>query len=115
MALDKPIADYDTVQTWRSGLSEQWGEEPDMTARTSALESFCDFAGVDPDALIAACTREVESGKRIRIKARRESSEKIAEFQAASGGNARERQKLGNTIRSFFIHNGIFMQAGLSD
>ncbi len=114
MALDQPIADYETVQTWRSGLSEQWGEEPDMTVRTSALERFCEFTGKDPDVLIAECTREVESGKRIRIKARREFSEKIAGFQAASGGSAREQQKLGNTIRSFFIHNGIFMQAGLS-
>ncbi len=114
MALDKPIADYETARTWRRGLSEQWGEEPDMTVRTSALDRFCEFAGKDPDVLIAECTRQVESGKRIRIKARREYSEKIAEFQAASGGTARERQKLGNTIRSFFIHNGIFMQAGLS-
>ena len=114
MALAKPVADYDTVQTWRNGLSEQWGEDPDMTARTSALERFSDFAGNDPDALIADCTRQVESGKRIRIKARREYSEKIAEFQAASGGSAREQLRLGNTIRSFFIHNGIFMQAGLS-
>lgn len=114
MALEKPIADYETVQTWRTGLSEQWGEEPDMTARTGTLERFCELAGKDPDTLIAECTREVESGKRIRIKARRESSELIAEFQKAEGGNAREQQKLGNTIRSFFIHNGIFMQAGLT-
>ena len=114
MGLAKAIADYDTVQTWRSGLNEQWGEEPDMTARTSALERFCDTVGKDPDALIAECTRQVEAGKRIRIKARRQFSEQIAEFQAASGGSAREQLKLGNTIRSFFIHNGIFMQAGLS-
>ena len=114
MALGKPIADFETVQTWRSGLTEQWGEEPDMTARVNALERFCDSVGKDPDALIAECTREVEAGKRIRIKARRQFSEQIAEFQAASGGSAREQLKLGNTIRSFFIHNGIFMQAGLS-
>ena len=114
MALGKPIAEFETVQTWRSGLAEQWGEEPDMTARVDALERFCDSVGKDPDALIAECTREVEAGKRIRIKARRQFSEQIAEFQAASGGSARDQLKLGNTIRSFFIHNGIFMQAGLS-
>ena len=114
MAPGKPIADYETIQTWRSGLSEQWGEEPDMTARASALGRFCEFAGKDPDALIAECTRQVESGTRIRIKARRQYSDKIAQFQAASGGSARDQLKLGNTIRSFFIHNGIFMQAGLS-
>ena len=114
MALAKPIADFESVQTWRSGLAEQWGEEPDMTARVDALERFCDSVGKDPDALIAECTREVEGGKRIRIKVRRQFSEQIAEFQAASGGSARDQLKLGNTIRSFFIHNGIFMQAGLS-
>jgi len=114
VALAKPIADFETVQTWRSGLAEQWGEEPDMTARVDALERFCDSVGKDPDALIAECTREVEGGKRIRIKVRRQFSDQIAEFQAASGGSARDQLKLGNTIRSFFIHNGIFMQAGLS-
>jgi hypothetical protein len=114
VALDKPIADYETVQAWRSGLREQWGDEPDMAARLAVLERFCAATGKDPDAMIADCTRQVESGKRIRIKARREYSEKIAEFQAAPGGTPREQQKLGNTVRSFFIHNGIFMQAGLS-
>ncbi len=114
MALAKPVAEYETVRTWRNCLSEQGGEDPDMTARASVLERFSDFASKDPDALVADCTRQVEGGKRIRIKARREYSEKIAEFQAASGGSAREQLKLGNTIRSFFIHNGIFMQAGLS-
>ena len=58
MALAKPIADFETVQTWRSGLAEHWGEEPDMTARVNALERFCDSVGKDPDALIAECTRE---------------------------------------------------------
>jgi hypothetical protein len=114
VALDKPIADYETVTTWRNGLKEQWGDEPDMTSRHETLQRFCAFAGTDPDTMIADCTREVESGKRIRIKARREYSEKIAEFQASEGGSAREQGKLGNVVRSFFIHNGIFMQAGLS-
>jgi hypothetical protein len=114
VTFDKPIAEYATVQTWRDGLREQWGDEPDMAPRLETLGSFCDFAGTDPDTMIAACTREVESGKRIRIKARREYSEKIAEFQAEMGGTPREQMKAGNVVRSFFIHNGIFMQAGLS-
>jgi hypothetical protein len=114
VAFDKPIAEYATVQTWRDGLKEQWGDEPDMAPRLETLGSFCDFAGTDPDTMIAECTREVESGKRIRIKARREYSEKIAAFQEALEGSAREQMKAGNVVRSFFIHNGIFMQAGLS-
>jgi hypothetical protein len=116
VVLAKPAADYAAVKTWRSGLKAQWGEEPaDFSDRVALLERFCDLAGRDPDVMIEDCTREVDSGKRIRIKARREYSEKIAEFQASSAGDARAQGRVGNVIRSFFIHNGIFMQAGLAD
>jgi hypothetical protein len=108
-----PLSEYETVEAWCNGLREQWGEEPDMTQRLGVLERFCAFAGKDPDAIIAECTRHVESGKRIRIKARREYTQKITEFQEAEGGDARAQARTGNTLRSFFIYNGIFMQAGL--
>lgn len=108
------IADYASVQQWVRGLKEQWGEEPDMAERYQVLQRFVDFTGTDPDTMIEACTRQVESGKRIRIKGRREYSEKIAEFQATVEGNPRQQSKAANYIRSFFIHNGIFMQAGLA-
>jgi hypothetical protein len=115
VGLEKPAADYASVQTWRRSLVEQWGEEPaDFDQRVAALERFCELTGRDPDQMIADCTRVVESGKRIRIKGRREYSERIAEFQASAGVDRREQGRAGNTIRSFFIHNGIFMQAGLS-
>jgi hypothetical protein len=108
-------ADYATVKAWRKGLAEQWGAEPeDFDQRVAMLERFSALTGRNPDEMIADCTREVESGKRIRIKARREYSEKIDEFQASEGGDERAQGRAGNTIRSFFIHNGIFMQAGLA-
>jgi hypothetical protein len=109
------IADYDSVRQWARGLKEQWGDEPDMEQRYGVLQRFADFAGKDPDTMIADCTRDVESGKRIRIKARREYTEKIAAFQAMVEGSARQQSKSANFVRSFFIHNGIFMQAGLGD
>jgi hypothetical protein len=116
VSLDKPAADYTTVQTWRAGLKEQWGEEPtDFDSRVSQLERFCALTGRTPDEMIEDCTREVESGKRIRVKARREYSQKIAELQASADGDARTQARAANVIRSFFIHNGIFMQAGLID
>lgn len=114
MALGKPVRDYAAVQTWLHGLTEQWGELPsDMGARLEVLERFCEFVERDPDSLIQECSREVEGGKRIRIKARRLYSEKIAEFQLSVEGDARSQGRAGNTIRSFLIHNGIFMQAGV--
>ena len=103
-----------SIETWRKGLIEQWGEAPsDFDRRVEVVARFCQFVGQEPDGLISACTREVESGKRIRIKERRLYTEKIAEFQESLDGDAREKGRAGNVIRSFFIHNGIFMQAGV--
>jgi hypothetical protein len=109
------ISDCMTVRTWVGGLREQWGEEPaDMAARIETLERFCAFVERGPDDVIAECSREVEGGKRIRIKKRREYSEKIEEFQATVDGDARAQTRTGNVVRSFMIHNGIFMQGGVS-
>jgi hypothetical protein len=114
MVLAKDIRQYDTVKTWLQGLREQWGREPeDVEARLEALKEFCQFVGRDPDTIIAECVREAEGGKRIRLKGRRFYNEKIAEFQASVGGDSRTRAQWGNTIRSFLIHNGIFLQSGL--
>lgn len=109
------ISDHAAVLAWVDGLREQWGEEPpDMGARIEMLERFCAFVEREPDAIIAECAREVEGGKRIRIKKRRFFSEKIEEFQASVDGDARAQTRAGNVVRSFMIHNGIFMQGGVS-
>ncbi len=108
------LKDQQTIKTWLHGLTEQWGEAPsDFDHRVALVGQFCEFVEQDPDTLIAACCREVESGKRIRIKERRFFTEKIAEFQESVDGDARAQGRAGNVIRSFFIHNGIFMQAGV--
>jgi hypothetical protein len=109
------MAESAAVQTWVNGLREQWGEEPaDMAARIETLARFSEFVERDPDTIIDECCREVEGGKRIRLKKRRFYSEKIEEFQGSVDGDARAQTRAGNVVRSFMIHNGIFMQGGVS-
>jgi len=99
---------------WEAGLREQWGEEPgDMADRVETLARFCGFVEREPDAIIEECSREVEGGKRIRIKKSRFYSERIDEFQRSVDGDARAQTRAGNVVRSFMIHNGIFMQGGV--
>ena len=114
MELTKPLVEYETVQAWFQGLKEHWGEEPpDKEGKLRMLLSFCEMVDKDPDAIVAECSREVDSGKRIRIKARRLYTEKIEEFKATADGGPRDQGKAANTIRSFMIHNGIFMQGSV--
>lgn len=111
MELPESLEEYETVRTWFSGLREHWGEEPpDKEGKLATLRSFCEMVAKDPDAIVDECSREVEGGKRIRIKVRRLYSEKIEEFKASVQGGPRDQGKAANTVRSFMIHNGIFMQ-----
>ena len=114
MAAAEEIRDYPSVQTWFQGLREQWDEEPDdVDLRLEVLGRFCQFVERDPDTIIRECLREAEGGKRISIKGRRFFDERIREFQASVVGDARTQAQWGNMVRSFLIHNGIFLQSGL--
>lgn len=114
MELAKPIESYETVRTWFDGLRAQWGEEPvGKEAKLAALEGFCRFVEKDPDEIIEECSRAVEGGKRIRIKGRRFYSEKIDEYKDLVDGGPREQGRTANAVRSFLIHNGIFIQGGV--
>lgn len=110
----KPIQEFDTVRTWFQGLRDQWGEDPDdRDQRLEALASFCAFVDKDPDTVIRECVRESESGKRISVKGRRAYNDKIAEWQASLPDDRPAQARAGNAVRSFLIHNGIFLQSGL--
>jgi hypothetical protein len=112
-SLDKPLDEYESVKTWFNGLREQSGVDPAADpSRLQYLKEFCEFAGLDPDEAVRACLL-IKEGKdtKISIKGRRSMAERIAEYQEK--GEARNRARRGNTIRSFLIHNGILLQSGI--
>jgi len=105
------LTDYNSVQTWIAGVHDQSGVSPENdTKRLQVLAEFCACTEKNPDQIIDDCLRDVEGGKKIRVKGRRFYAEKIAEFeQQAEGGLGEKRQK-ANYIRSFLIHNGVLLQ-----
>jgi hypothetical protein len=112
--LPKPVQEFESVHTWFRGLRDQWGEDPDdWQERLDALAAFCAFADKAPDTMIRECVRESEAGKRIRAKGRQFYNDKIAEWQASLPGDKPRQARAGNAVRSFLIHNGIFLQSGL--
>lgn len=114
MPLPQPVEEFDAVRTWHQGLLEQWGEDPDdWEQRLQSLAAFCAFVDKDPDTVIKECVRQSESGKRISAKGRRFYNDKIAEWQSSLPGDRPAQAREGNAVRSFLIHNGIFLQSGL--
>jgi hypothetical protein len=113
-AIDRPIEDYRTVAVWFDDYRKQWaGRAEDLTSRLDILRRFCEFVGKDPDAVIQECLRTADGETKISISGRRFYDEKVREFQESVEGDAHLRVRWGNTIRSFLIHNGIFLQSGL--
>ena len=105
------LHDRKTVQTWLAGVHEQSGVSPENDAkRMQVLAEFCTFVDKAPDQIIDECLRDVEGGKKIRVKGRRFYAQKIAEFEQQAEGSASEKRQKANYIRSFLIHNGVLLQ-----
>jgi hypothetical protein len=96
------LTDYATVRTWLR--STGWDEND---SRLGLLREFCETVERNPDQMIDECLRLVTEGQfKLRGKTRRGYVERIEEFEEGHGGRAR-----GNVVRSFFIHNGVPIQA----
>lgn len=109
------MAEYASVQTWLDGLRQHWGGDPaaDDPDRLPMLEAFCLYANRDPDQIIKETTMLKDGEKRIRTKGRERYSHLIDEWQATIEGSRIRKGKAGNTVRSFLIHNGVLLAAGM--
>jgi hypothetical protein len=114
-AVLSPMSEYAAVKTWLEDLRQQWGTDPlqDDPDCVQAVERFCRFVDKDPDAMIRECFIRKEGQKKISYKGRTFYYNKIAEFQDSLDEEARNKVRIGNHVRSFFIHNGVFMQSGM--
>ena len=110
-----PLTEYGTVQTWLDGLRQHWGGDPitDDPERLPMLEAFCRYANRTPDQIIKETTMIKDGEKRIRVKGRERYAKLIDEWQATIEGSRIRKGKGGNTIRSFLIHNGVQLAAGM--
>jgi hypothetical protein len=99
------------MQKWLESLRKR-GEEVNLDDdRVKLVEGFCEYVGKTPDEVVDYCwLRNRKDGLRsISSKRRRETSEQIEEYIKESGLTAYKATVAANTIRSFLIHNGVFM------
>ncbi len=112
---EEQLAEYRTVQNWLKGVHHQSPASTTTDAdRLSTLLKFCHLAEKDPDTIIADCYRAPKEGdewKRIKFKTRRTYSALISQAEAELYGGGTAGRQRGSIIMSFFIHNGVSMQA----
>jgi hypothetical protein len=109
--METNLTDYHTVQTWLAGVHEQSGVSPENDIkRLHILAEFCARIEKTPDQIIDECLRDVDGGKKIRVKGRRFYAEQISEFEQQAEGHSGEKRQKANYIRSFLIHNGVLLQ-----
>jgi hypothetical protein len=109
------LTDFVAVRQWLMAYASHWksnSAEAEQRRKLQLLHQYCEFAQRDPDALISNLLRETATGKQIRLKRRRIEMQRIEEFETQiGGGEPRAGRDAGNTIRSFFIHNGVALTA----
>jgi hypothetical protein len=109
------MSEYASVKTWLDALRQHWGTDPlqDDPACLEAVDLFCRYVDKDPDEMIGECLIRKEGQVAMSHKRRRFYYDKIAEFQDSLEREPRDKARAGNHVRSFFIHNGVFMQSGM--
>ena len=106
------MQDSPAVQKWLESLRKRSGEEISLhDERVKLVKGFCEYVGKTPDEVVDYCwLRNRKDGLRsISSKRRRETSEQIEGYVKELGHTAYKANVAANTIRSFLIHNGVFM------
>lgn len=102
-----------SIDIWRSSRQRQARLVPqEWQASLHILAAFCAYVGQSPDVIIAACRRDTPDGTTIRRRSRHHYAVQIDAFQRQIPGGLRQQVQYGRVVRSFFIHNGIMLQAG---
>jgi hypothetical protein len=97
------LRDSPAVQRWlqKAGHQDRLLED---------LADFCRYCDSTPEQLVASCLRQTAAGTAISTKGRRRMEETIESYVAERGLTGRDAIVVGNRIRGFLIHNGVFIQ-----
>ena len=99
------LRDYKTVQNCLKPPDNR-GFQPvpdDPQAKLDVLAEFCAHIEVDPDTLIATCTDLIPTGQAERNK----QLKALKQWVAAKDLSDAKATRMENTVRGFFIKNGI--------
>ena len=105
------VAAAPSVVRWFDSARLNSDTEEEQQLRYGLLGDFCEHVGSSPDDLVAGLIRTTKAGdKAISAKRRAAMDASIDEFVEKSGFTGRDAIVNGNILRSFLVHNGIFIQ-----
>ena len=100
-----------SVVRWFDSARLHSDSDEEKQLRYGLLSDFCEHVGQSPDELVAGLMRTTKKGETaISGKRRAAMDASIDEFVEKSGFTGRDAVVNGNIIRSFLVHNGIFIQ-----
>lgn len=97
------LRDSPVVQRWLQKAGDQ-------DRLLEDLDDFCRYTDSTPEQLVASCLRHTDAGTAISTKGRRRMDETIESYVAERGLTGRDAIVVGNRIRGFLVHNGVFIQ-----
>lgn len=105
------VAATQAVVRWFESARLNSDPDEEKQLRYGLLAGFCEHMGQSPDELVAGLLRTTKAGESaISAKRRKIMDASIDEFVEKSGFTGRDAIVNGNIIRSFLVHNGIFIQ-----
>jgi hypothetical protein len=105
------VAAAPSVQRWFDSARLHGDPEEEKQFRLRLLGDFCAHMAQSPDELAAGLRRTTKAGdEAISGKRRAAMDAAIDEFVEKSGFGGRDAVVNGNMLRSFLVHNGIFIQ-----
>jgi hypothetical protein len=105
------VASAATVRRWFASPALEGASAKDTRRRLALLADFCHHTGQSPDELVRGLLRTTKAGDTaISTRRRTAMNATIDQFVAARDLDGKEAVVTGNTLRSFLVHNGIFIQ-----
>lgn len=105
------LAQDPAVRRWFESAHLDELPDDEQTHRLALLADFCQHTGQQPGELVTGVLRTTKDGDTaISAKKRTAMNATIDEFVEKCGFTGRDAVVNGNIVRSFLVHNGIFIQ-----
>jgi hypothetical protein len=110
--IDPDFGSEGSVKQWAAGAGFERDPAEACEGKLRILADFCAKVGKQPDELVAFCIlRKKATGERfLSVKRREAVNDWLDEFVAERGWRGKEAVVNANVVRSFLIHNGVFIQ-----